>query len=76
MRVIEIEHPEVKWIPVAAAASVLKVSAKRIYQLIEENRLNNVVIAGTVLVSLRSVMERAERQNKQRGEKNANRFRV
>ena len=49
---------EVKWIPVRAAAKMLKVSRQRVARLCKTGGLVSVVMESTRLVSLRSVSNR------------------
>lgn len=51
---------EVKWIPVSAAARMLRVSRQRVHQLCRLGYLRSELIERTMLVSLRSVTERVE----------------
>ena len=49
---------DVKWVPVRTAAKLLRVSMKRVYQLIEQGTLTSMKVDCTVLVSMRSVESR------------------
>lgn len=49
---------EVRWIPVAAAATYLRVTRQRVYQLLSAGALVSIRVQGTVLVSYRSVEAR------------------
>lgn len=51
---------EVKWIPVRAAAKMLKCSRQRVHSLCRRGVLRSELIECTMLVSLRSVSERVE----------------
>jgi hypothetical protein len=52
---------EVNWIPVRAAAKMLKVSRQRVHELCRRGDLRSEMVEHTLLVSLRSVVERVER---------------
>ena len=49
---------EVRWVPVATAAKILKVSRQRVHKLIQVQKLRSVVIDGTTLVALESIRQR------------------
>jgi archaeosine-15-forming tRNA-guanine transglycosylase len=51
------EVGEIKWVPVATAVRMLKVTKQRVHELMAEGRLRNVTMDGTRLVSLRSLSE-------------------
>ncbi len=51
---------EVKWVPVKTAASMLRVTMKRVYQLIGTGSLSAVRVDRTWLVSCRSINARIE----------------
>jgi len=51
---------EVKWIPVRAAARMLKCSRQRVSRLCRTGVLRSVQVESTRLVSLRSVADRVE----------------
>jgi hypothetical protein len=55
-----VTEQEVKWIPVRAAAKMLKCSRQRVGYLCRTGVLRSELIESTRLVSLRSVMERVE----------------
>lgn len=50
-----------QWIPVRAAARLLRVQPQRVYQLIQEGRLGARRIERTWLVSMESVRTRLEK---------------
>lgn len=56
---------DIKWIPVRAAAKMLRVSRQRIAQLCNRGFLNSLVYESTRLVSLRSVEARMQMQKKE-----------
>jgi len=53
-----VDPAEVRWIPVGVAASRLRVSRQRVYQLIHTGHLAGARVEGRVLVSGKSVLER------------------
>jgi len=54
---------EVWFVPVSAAAKVLRVSRQRVYQLISSGHLASRKVDSTVLVSMRSLRDRFNAQN-------------
>jgi hypothetical protein len=61
-----VSESEVKWIPVGSAAVMLKVSRARVYQLCRSGKLGCVVMGGTTLVSLRSLVDRLNSRSARR----------
>ena len=56
---------EIKWIPVRAAAKMLKVSRQRVHRLCKIGALVSIVYESTRLVSLRSVENRKVQREKE-----------
>lgn len=47
---------EIMWIPVSAAAKMLKCSRQRVHKLADEGRLKSQKMESTTLIELRSVI--------------------
>jgi len=62
---------EVKWLPMAAARVLLRVSRQRIYQLLGISELSGMQVNGTWLISLRSIEARIALLRKQEEESDA-----
>jgi len=62
---------EVKWLPMAAARGLLKVSRQRIYQLLGTAELSGMQVNGTWLISARSIDARIALLRKQEEESDA-----
>lgn len=50
----------VDWVPVATAARALGVSKTRVYQLVDEGKLNSQELDGVILVSRHSIAVRVQ----------------
>lgn len=55
---VALGEPNMAWIPVRTAASMLGVSRQRVYQLVAKGALTGRSVDGTVLVGQRSVEAR------------------